>query len=95
MFIIFIITGRSIVGSRSRKRHGGYQSKMGRRNHAKRVKENKKDSSKQNVRRNHSSHYAKKNSASKNGKSSNRKYTNYSKRRKKTRESFGKNFFDF
>ena len=95
MFIIFAITGKSIVMSRSRKRHGGYQSKMGRRNHAKRVRQNRKDSSNKNVRRNHSKHYTKKTSASTSDKPSTRKNTNYSRRRKKTRESFGKNFFDF
>lgn len=95
MFIIFAITGKSIVMSRSRKRHGGYQSKMGRRNHAKRVRQNRKDSSNKNVRRNHSKHYTKKTSASTSDKPSTRKNSNYSRRRKKTRESFGKNFFDF
>lgn len=95
LLIIFAITGKSFILLKSRKRHGGYQSRMGRRNHAKRLKESKRDSSKKNVRRNHSKHYAKKNVSSKNDRSFSKKHTNYSRRRKKTRESFGKNFFDF
>lgn len=95
MFIIFAFTGKSIVASRSRKRHGGYQSKRGRKNHAKKVRQNKRDSAKKNVRRNHSKHYEKKSATSNKNKNSGRKSASYSRKRKNTRESFGKNFFDF
>ena len=95
MFIIFAFTGKSIVASRSRKRHGGYQSKRGRKNHAKKVRQNKRDSDKKNVRRNHSKHYEKKSATSNKNKNSGRKSASYSRKRKNTRESFGKNFFDF
>lgn len=93
IFIIFAVTGRSVIAAGNKKRHGGYQSKMGRKNHAKRTRQDKRDSSKKNVRRNHSKHYAK--SSSKNDKNSAAKNAAYSGKRKSTRESFGKNFFDF
>lgn len=94
VFIVFAVTGKSIIVSRSRKRQGGYQSKMGRKNHARRARQNRRESSKRDVRRNHSKHYAKQ-SASRTDNVSGRKNTDYAAKRKNTRESFGKNFFDF
>ncbi|MBU5478313.1 D-alanyl-D-alanine carboxypeptidase [Eubacterium sp. MSJ-13] len=94
IFIISAVTGKSVITSRSQKRHGGYKSKMGRKNHARRVRQDRKDSSKKSVRRNHSKHYAKQTASSKENVSG-RNNAGYSRRRKNTRESFGKNFFDF
>ena len=47
------------------------------------------------MRRNHSKHYEKKSATSNKNKNSGRKSASYSRKRKNTRESFGKNFFDF
>lgn len=80
---------------RRSRRSGGYLSKGGRRHHARQKKHhNSSDFSPRSGRRNHSSHYDKAKPKKKNDKHRT-KGLQYHKRHKNTKESFGKNFFDF
>ncbi len=81
--------------SRQHKSRGGYRSKAGRRMFARRQRQQRRmQTTEKSRRRNHSKHYQKA-AAPKAKESKYRRNTNYSKRRKGTRESFGKNYFDF
>lgn len=92
--VTFIIKRAGSGRDRLHRSNGGYRSKGGRRKHARMQKERKRNNvQKKSKRRNHSSHYQRNNFTSAKGKR--RRTSNYSKRRKNTRESFGKNFFDF
>lgn len=98
IIVIAVSLHRLTPGSRRRRRRsrrGGYQSKGGKRHHAKQ-KRRSKDSlySGSSNRRNHSKHYDKPR-AKKEKTKRNKKGVNYHKRHKNTKESFGKNFFDF
>lgn len=78
---------------RRRRRTGGYQSRRGQKNHKRERRRNRQSSGKQ-KRRNHSRKYV--SGTKKTEKKQKRSRSkNYSKRRKNTKESFGKNFFDF
>lgn len=80
---------------RRRRVSGGYSSRGARRNYARRERANRaiqRSNSQKNVRRNHSKHYDKKASPSAKKASKNARHR---KRHKNTRESFGRNFFDF
>lgn len=80
---------------RRRRRSGGYLSKGGRKHHAKQRKNGKGSGfSSRSGRRNHSSHYEQSKPRAKNDKRKT-KGLQYYKRHKNTKESFGKNFFDF
>lgn len=82
------------IGRKHRSR-GGYRSKAGRKMFMRRQRQNRRmQTTEKNVRRNHSKHY-KKEAPPKNTAGKHKRNTNYSKRRKGTRESFGKNYFDF
>ena len=75
---------------------GGYRSKAGRRRHARMQRQQRhSQQKKKSRRRNHSKNYHKSAVSRKSTLSKPKRNTNYSKRRKNTRESFGKNFFDF
>lgn len=80
---------------RRRRRAGGYQSRGGRKQHAKRKKQQKKAFSTKSGRRNRSKYYQKSGGGTKKTAQKRSKGVQYSKRRKHTKESFGKNFFDF
>lgn len=81
-------------GSRRRRSSGGYRSKRGRRQYARRMRSQRSEiSQKRKTRRNVSKHYEKKASNAK--KSKKNRGVRYHKNHKKTKESFGKNFFDF
>lgn len=83
------------LGSRRRRRSsGGYRSRQGRRQHARRLRsERSEKSQKRKTRRNVSRHYEKKSPNEK--KNRKNRGVRYHKNHKKTKESFGKNFFDF
>ncbi len=94
-----IVLVKTISRRRKNRLHigsGGYRSRRGRRKHAHTQRRNRRrsysSSRKSHKRRNHSRHYQNKQLS---GIVKKRKPTNYKKRRKNTRESFGKNFFDF
>ena len=79
---------------RRRRSRGGYRSRQGRRQYARRTRGGYGDvSQKRKTRRNVSRHYEKK--APNVKKSRKNRGVRYHKNHKKTRESFGKNFFDF
>lgn len=70
--------------------------KAGRRRHARMQRQQRhSQQKKKSRRRNHSKNYHKSAVSRKSTLSKPKRNTNYSKRRKNTRESFGKNFFDF
>lgn len=98
LIVILAALLRSLTPSgrrrRRRNRAGGYRSRGGKRNHAKRAKQQRKAFSTKSVRRNHSSHYQKGNSQAKKPRRA-KSGLQYHKRHKNTKESFGKNFFDF
>lgn len=84
-------------GRRRRGRiSGGYRSRGGRRQHARRQRSMRSSERKtgKRQRRNHSKHYEKKNTSTP-AASSKKKGVSFRKKRKNTKESFGKNFFDF
>lgn len=85
------------IGRRRKRRiSGGYRSRGGRRQHARRqrsLRSSEKLANKK-VRRNHSKHYEKRNKISGNEKPK-KAGVRFHKKRKNTKESFGKNFFDF
>ncbi|MDD7404005.1 MAG: D-alanyl-D-alanine carboxypeptidase family protein [Butyribacter sp.] len=84
------------LGRKQRKRMvGGYRSKRGKRKYNRRMRRERSEQRKANkrVRRNHSSHYEKQTQKAEKKKRS--KGVRYNRRHKKTKESFGKNFFDF
>ena len=92
ILIVFIILRR--LSFEDRIGTGGYRSKGGKRKHARLQRERRRELSKRkNKRRNHSKHYAKNTSEKLNNKSS--RSSRSSKRHNRTRESFGKNFYDF
>ncbi len=95
LIILFIIKRNAGRSNRIySNRHGGYRSRGGKRNHARRQRAARKNrSSSKRARRNHSKHYAGNRPAPQ--KTAKRRSTDYSKRRKNTKESFGKNYFDF
>lgn len=79
---------------RRRRSSGGYRSRRGRRQYARRTRSGYGDiSQRRKTRRNVSKHYEKKTPNVK--KSKKNRGVRYHKNHKKTRESFGKNFFDF
>lgn len=79
---------------RRRRSRGGYRSRQGRRQYARRTRGGYGDvSQKRKTRRNVSRHYEKK--APNVKKSRKNRGVRYHKNHKKTKESFGKNFFDF
>ncbi|MDE6851805.1 MAG: D-alanyl-D-alanine carboxypeptidase [Lachnospiraceae bacterium] len=80
---------------RRRRRPGGYLTRGGRKQYAKRQKQQKKDSNKKNGRRNRVKYYKKNGMAVKKSPKKRSKAMQYSKRQKRVKESFGKNFFDF
>lgn len=94
--LVFLIKKLRLRKSRrTYKSSGGYRSRAGCRRHAKiQRRERRKNTPEKARRRNHSSHY-KKTVPVKNTESKRKKSTNYNKRKKNTRESFGKNYFDF
>lgn len=99
LIIIVTLLLRSLTPSgrnrRRRKRSGGYQSKGGRKHHAKQKRQSKFSGfSTGTPRRNFSKHYEQP-KPQKNSNKSRKKGVQYHKRHKNTRESFGKNFFDF
>ncbi len=97
--LLIAIIVRNISNSfdnRITRNSGGYRSRGGRRNHARMQRQlRRNNSSGKRTRRNHSKHYQSSTPVKKSNSSGKRKNINYSKRRKNTRESFGKNFFDF
>lgn len=92
ILIIFIIIRR--LPSDDKIGTGGYRTRRGRRKHARIQRERRRELSKNNnKRRNHSKHYNKnKNVKEKNNFSRGRRSR---RRHKKTKESFGKNYFNF
>ena len=98
LIIIIAVLLRNLTPShrrRGRKRSGGYQSRGGRRHHAKQKKNRSRgDFAPSSERRNHSKHYEKHTPRKENTKKR-KKGVQYHKRHKRTKESFGKNFFDF
>lgn len=79
---------------RRRRSSGGYRSKQGRRQYARRMRSGYGEvSKKRKTRRNVSRHYEKKAPNVKKNKKN--RGVRYHKNHKKTKESFGKNFFDF
>lgn len=99
LIIVITLLLRSLTPSgrnrRRRKRSGGYQSKGGRKHHARQKRQDKNSAfSTSSNRRNHSRHYEKP-KPQKASKKTTKKGLQYHKRHKNTRESFGKNFFDF
>lgn len=83
-------------GTKRRKRiSGGYRSKRGKRQHARRMRSQRKDDRKKGykTRRNFSKHYDRRVPKAEKQKKS--RGVRYHKNHKRTRESFGKNFFDF
>ncbi|MFG6393513.1 MAG: D-alanyl-D-alanine carboxypeptidase [Lachnospiraceae bacterium] len=96
LLLVFLIKKLHRKSSRKTyKSSGGYRSKAGRRRHARmQRRERRRNTPEKNKRRNHSSHYRRAVPV-KNTENKRKKSTNYSKRKKNTRESFGKNYFDF
>ena len=80
---------------RRRRRSGGYLSRGGRKQYAKRQRQQKKESNNKNGRRNRVKYYKKNGMAVKKPPKKRSKAMQYSKRQKRVKESFGKNFFDF
>lgn len=80
---------------RRRRRAGGYQSRGGRKQHAKRKKQQKRAYSTKSGRRNRSKNYQRNGDRTKKSAQKRSKGVQYNKRHKHTKESFGKNFFDF
>lgn len=80
---------------RRRRRSGGYLSRGGRKQYAKRQRQQKRAISNKTGRRNRVKYYKKSGVATKKPSQKRSKAMQYSKRQKKVKESFGKNFFDF
>lgn len=97
IIVALLLKSLTPTSRRRRRRHrsGGYLSKGGRKHHARQKKQEKGLSfSSRSGRRNHSSHYEKGKPQAQNDKRK-KKGLQYHKRHKNTKESFGKNFFDF
>lgn len=84
-------------GRRRKRISGGYHSKQGRRRHARQMRSQRSSERKarRKTRRNMSKHYEKKTSGNGTSKERRSKGVRYHRNHKKTKESFGKNFFDF
>lgn len=80
---------------RRRRRSGGYLSRGGRKQYARRQRQQKREANKKNGRRNRVKYYKKNGMAVKKSPQKRSKAMQYSKRQKRVKESFGKNFFDF
>lgn len=75
---------------------GGYRSKAGRRRHARMQRRARRQNVPEKARRrNYSSHYQKRTVPAKSTPNKHKRSASVSKRKRNTRESFGKNFFDF
>lgn len=83
-------------GKKRRNRiSGGYRSKRGKRQHARRMRSRRKDDRRSSRRRQRNSSKSYEKRAPKAEKQRKNKGVRYHKNHKRTRESFGKNFFDF
>lgn len=98
LFVLAMLLWRFTLNrpKRLRGRHGGYRSKGGKRHHARITRERRQQAgSEKRNRRNHSKHYEKPKTTSGSGRKRSTKGVQYHKRHKRTKESFGRNFFDF
>lgn len=95
-FILFFLLRRlRSSDGRLHRSSGGYRSRTGRRRHAKMERRAaRRQVPAKRTRRNNSKHYQQK-TPQKNNSARRKKNAGYSRRRRNTRESFGKNFFDF
>ena len=84
-------------GRRRKRIRGGYRSKRGKRQHMRRVRRERSSERKagRKTRRNMSKHYASKAPSGGSERQKKSKGVRYHRNHKKTKESFGKNFFDF
>lgn len=81
---------------RARRSSGGYRSRAGRRKHLRMQRQTRRQGAPEKTRRrNHSSHYQKRTVLAKNTQNRRKRNSGVNKRKRNTRESFGKNFFDF
>lgn len=94
---LFRRVGLPKLGKRRKRITGGYRSKRGRRQYARKMRSQRSGErkSRSKTRRNMSKHYETRTSAAGASKERKSKGVRYHKNHKKTRESFGKNFFDF
>lgn len=97
LFILILLVWRLSpkYKRRRRRRSGGYLSRGGRKQYAKRQRQQKRATNHKNGRRNRVKYYKKSGVATKKPSQKRSKAMQYSKRQKKVKESFGKNFFDF
>jgi len=96
LLIVFLFKKLHNRRGRAHRNRWGYRSRAGRRRHVRMQKRARR----QNVpeksrRRNHSSHYQKRTAPVKSTPSKHKRSTSVNRRKRNTRESFGKNFFDF
>lgn len=84
-------------GIRRKRIRGGYRSKRGKRQHARRARSQRSSQRKtgRRTRRNMSKYYAGRPSSGRVAKQKKSRGVQYHRRHKNTKESFGKNFFDF
>jgi D-alanyl-D-alanine carboxypeptidase len=85
------------LGRRRKRGSGGYRSRQARRQHARRLRSQRSSARKNkgSTRRSQSKHYEKKTLRTDGKKERKSKGIRYHKNHKNTKESFGKNFFDF
>lgn len=96
LLIVFLIRKLWRRKRSSYKSSGGYRSKAGRRRHARvQRQERRRNAPEKNRRRNYRKHYQQKAAPVKSTSNRHKRSTGYNKRKRNTRESFGKNFFDF
>jgi len=96
LLLVFLFKKLRHRKSRRHRINGGYRSKAGRRMNAKRQRQQRRlQASEKPKHRNHSKHYQHEAPPPRNTENKHKKPSAYNKRRKNTRESFGKNFFDF
>ncbi len=96
LLMVFLFKKLHSRRGRAHRSSWGYRSRTGRRRHARMQKRARR----QNVpeksrRRNHSSHYQKRTAPVKSTPSKHKRSASVNRRKRNTRESFGKNFFDF
>ncbi|MCI9078632.1 MAG: D-alanyl-D-alanine carboxypeptidase [Lachnospiraceae bacterium] len=96
LLIVFLFKSLRNRRGRARRSSGGYRSRAGRRMHARMQRRARRRNTPEKARRrNHSSHYQKRTVPLKSTQNTHKRKPGVSKRKRNTRESFGKNFFDF
>lgn len=96
--VVCILKRVELPSIRKKKRYsGGYRSKGARKQYARRMRSQRSRERQNNkkTRRNHSKHYEKRGVKGSSEKKNAGKGVRYHKKHKNTKESFGKNFFDF